>query len=131
MGGANDIYRNETSEAAEALKKSLEELKDTNVIFVNPPHRHDLMQNSIVNEEIIHATTIFSTICSKYKNVSVVNTLDYSRNLHTTHGQHLSFLGKQTLTKTIACICSDKLELLTSSPKPNESVNTQSINSKN
>lgn len=70
IGGANDVYRNETCEATGALETTLNKLKNTNVIVVSIPHRHDLMESSIVNKEIEKANALMTDICKRYENVN-------------------------------------------------------------
>lgn len=88
IGCTNDIYCNETGNAVEPLMSTLNKLTNTNVVYVNTPHRHDLIEDSVVNREIATANTEFNNICLKFDNVSIISTIACNRKFHTwRHGQ--------------------------------------------
>ena len=51
-GGSNDIVRNNSVVGRRHLLELAINVNHTNVIVMSAPHRHDLMSNSCVNEEI-------------------------------------------------------------------------------
>lgn len=112
LGGANDVYANRTKDAATCLESTLEKLKQSNVIYVNVPHRHDLSSTSIVNSEITSANSTLRSVCAKFKNVSYINTSNCNREWHTKHGQHFNWKGKQVLANIISKIIKDRLSLV-------------------
>jgi lysophospholipase L1-like esterase len=112
IGGANDIYRNETKEATSSLRSTLTcALKNTNVVYVNIPHRFDLTPTSIVNQEIVKANIELRDICKDFKNVTLINTSNCGRLCHTKHGQHFNLKGKRVLANTILQSIKNKLGL--------------------
>ena len=51
-GGATDISRNNTKETLNLLFEFVNENKELNVVLINSPHRHDLLLESCVNQEV-------------------------------------------------------------------------------
>ena len=51
MGGANDIFRNETKNCITTLKSILSALTSRNLVVLSKPTRHVLMKESIANKE--------------------------------------------------------------------------------
>jgi hypothetical protein len=85
MGGANDISRNKTRNCINTLKSTLSALTSTNVVVLNIPTRHDLIQESIVNKEIRKANIDISKVCKIFRNVEVLDISSISRAYHTRH----------------------------------------------
>lgn len=111
IGGANDVYRNETIRATSSLKQTLTGLVKTNVIVAGIPRRHDLKDWSIVNKEVREANNRYNNICSSFSNVSFVDLSNFKRELFTSHGLHLNKKGKHELSKIISSIVLSKLSL--------------------
>jgi lysophospholipase L1-like esterase len=101
MGGANDISRNETKNCINTLKCTLSALTSTNVVVLNIPTRHDLIQESVVNKEIRKANIDISKVCKRFRNVEVLDISNISRAYHTRHGQHLNKKGKEHIYQEI------------------------------
>ena len=51
-GGTRDVGRNETVKGLHQLRNFVENHKQTNVIVMSVPYRHDLEPNSCVNDEV-------------------------------------------------------------------------------
>lgn len=108
MAGANDVAKNETLNAMEALQDTLPLLNNTNVIVVNIPHRHDLLASSCVNKEVVRANIKIREICEHHANITLVNSETCGRALHTRHGHHFNNRGKRVLANVIWKIICDK-----------------------
>jgi len=50
-GGSNDINRNETMKGLKYLNDFVNQRKNTKVMIVAAPHRHDLLITSFINNE--------------------------------------------------------------------------------
>jgi ribosomal protein L18E len=53
IGGANDVNKNETNVGLEHLRTFIHKRRNTNIMIVGAPHRHDLQEASCVNKEIV------------------------------------------------------------------------------
>ena len=73
----------------------------TNVIQVNAPHRHDLMNESCVNNEVKAFNSKLRRKLEHFKNVQLIE-VPSDRDLYTNHGQHLNWRGKETMAIKIA-----------------------------
>jgi acetate kinase len=51
-GGANDVSKNNAKQVLRNIKNFMMNNNHTNIILVSIPHRHDLIENSCVNNEI-------------------------------------------------------------------------------
>jgi hypothetical protein len=51
--GANDINKNNTSDARRSLITFFEENTGVNIILIHAPHRYDLISTYCVNKEIV------------------------------------------------------------------------------
>ena len=51
-GGSRDVGKNEEKQGINRIKNFVEMNKHTNIILMEVPHRHDLMQYSCVNKEV-------------------------------------------------------------------------------
>jgi hypothetical protein len=95
-GGANDIAKNNTSKGIKCIHHYLLKNQHTNIICIGAPHRYDLMDSSIINEEVKIFNRKLSNIASKYGHTSVMNA-DLAREDFTSHGLHLRNSGKDKL----------------------------------
>jgi hypothetical protein len=100
-GGSKDVGRNESQQAINKIQKFVETNEHTNVILMEAPHRHDLMQESCVNKEVKKYNTRMRKYMKIYKNVTVLE-VNVDRSGYTTHGQHMNIKGKKLLAKRIA-----------------------------
>jgi lysophospholipase L1-like esterase len=106
FGGTNDVGRNETSVGVRALNNFIKLLDHTNVIVLNVPHRHDLIPNSCVNDEVKVYNRKIGKLCGVYKNLSVLP-VDSDRDLYTRHGLHLNAKGKEQIAQKVALMIKD------------------------
>jgi hypothetical protein len=51
-GGSNDVNRNESMKGLKHLNDFVNQRKNTNVMFVTAPHRHNLLTTSCINNEV-------------------------------------------------------------------------------
>ena len=51
-GDINDINRNETMKGLKHMNEFVNQRKNTNVMIVTVPHRHDLLSTSCINNEV-------------------------------------------------------------------------------
>ncbi|KAG8333171.1 hypothetical protein J6590_108405 [Homalodisca vitripennis] len=99
--GSNDVARNETEKAITSIKETLEKYKSSKIILVDLPTRHDLRDWSCVNNEIRKSNESLEAISVKFTNVSLVKSSIADRQLHTRHGMHFNYKGKQWLAQKI------------------------------
>ena len=52
-GGMNIIIKNNVKEALKSIHESVNENKESKVLIINSPHRHDLSPLSCVNQEVL------------------------------------------------------------------------------
>jgi hypothetical protein len=85
----------------------------TNVTVMSAPHRHDLMRNSCVNNEVEVFNSKLHKRLQKFEKVEVIDVVS-ERNFYTKHGQHLNSEGKESMAKriatTIECLLNRKVE---------------------
>lgn len=111
MGGANDVARNEGSQAITSLQDTLTHLQHKKVIVINIPNRYDLDSSSCVNDAVKETNNQFENVCMSFSNVKYVDVNHCSRDMHTKHGQHMNSKGKAFVASEICNIVKD-LELL-------------------
>ena len=100
-GGSKDVGRNESKQGINRIQKFVETNKHTNIILMEVPHRHDLMQESCVNKEVERYNSRMRKYMKIYKNVTVLQ-VNLDRSGFTTHGQHTNIMGKELLAERIA-----------------------------
>jgi hypothetical protein len=85
----------------------------TNVIVMSAPHRHDLMRNSCVNNEIEVFNSKLHKRLQRFEKVEVIDVF-IERSFYTKHEQHLNSEGKESMAKkiatTIECLLNRKVE---------------------
>jgi hypothetical protein len=85
----------------------------TNLIIVSAPHRHDLIRNLCVNNEV---KAFNRKLCERLKRFEKVKMIEVTseRAFYTKHGQHLNTRGKEIRSKkiaaTIECVLNIKVE---------------------
>jgi hypothetical protein len=92
-GGSNDINRNESMKGLKHLNDFVNQRKNTNVMIVTSPHRHDLPTTVCINNEV----QLFNRKLHKImKNKDNVRLLEHETNREdfTQHGLHLNATGK-------------------------------------
>jgi hypothetical protein len=75
--------------------------KNTNILALTAPHRHDLQETSCINKEIQVFNRKVHKIFKVRDNVSIIDT-DLHRNDFTQHGLHLNTVGKEKVAESIA-----------------------------
>jgi hypothetical protein len=71
------------------------------VIAINVPHRHGLLSNSCVNNEVKVFNGKVEKLGKAYENLSVLP-VDFDRDLFTKHGLHLNTKGKENIALKVA-----------------------------
>jgi len=114
-GGFNDIARNNSLAGMKHILEFVINANHTNVILMSASHRHDLIGNSCVNNEV----EVFSRkLHKKLEGSEKVEMIDVisERNFYTKHGQHLNSAGKESMSQKIAttidCLLNKKVELI-------------------
>jgi len=107
-GGANDVYRNNSTDALKHITNFVDVNKHTNVIILCVPHRHDLPEWSCVNTGIKAYNRTLAKLMKPRKHVTVVQ-VDLDRKFFTRHGQHMNNLGKELIALRLASVITDLL----------------------
>jgi hypothetical protein len=100
-GGTYDIAKNNTSGGIKHIHHYLLENRHTNIIFTGAPHRYDLNESSIINEESRRYNEKLTNISSKYRHTSVME-MNLGREDFTRHGLHLRNSGRNKLLAALA-----------------------------
>lgn len=105
--GTNDISKNNTDEAQKILKDFVVHNKQTNIIIMSAPQRHDFSSSSCINNEVETYNRKMKKRMKVYEHVCVVDV--YLKREHfTRHGLHMNYKGKEeaarTISSTIDCI---------------------------
>ena len=99
-GGANDIARNESEKGLTYLSKYVERRKNTNIILVSAPKRHDLLNTSCVNSEVDKFDRKLHKKMKLHEHVKVIDSV-IQRGCFTRHGLHLNRLGKEQIATKV------------------------------
>ena len=81
----------------------------TNVITISAPHRHDLSNESCVNEEVKIFNNKLHRKLERFRKVKLIE-VPNERELYTEYGQHLNLRGKETIANAIAISIDKVLE---------------------
>ena len=100
-GGTRDIGRNEIRNGLQQIKNFVENHKQTNVIVMSAPHRHDLQSKSCVNDAVKEFNRKLKKHLKQADNTRVIE-VDPDRHLFTRHGLHMNLKGKEQMAKKIA-----------------------------
>ena len=95
-GGTRDVGRNETVKGLHQLRNFVENHKQTNVIVMSVPYRHDLEPNSCVNDEVKVYNRKLKKHLKVFDNTCVLE-VDTNRDLFTRHGLHMNPKGKEQI----------------------------------
>ena len=110
-GGTRDVGRNETTKGLQQIRHFVDSHKQTNVIVMSVPHRHDLEPNSCVNEEVIAYNRKLKKQLKIFDNTCIIE-VDTDRDLFTRHGLHMNPKGKEQIAckirNTIKAILKEK-----------------------
>jgi hypothetical protein len=93
--GSNDANSNDLNKVSHDVISFVRSLNPTNVILVNIPYRHDLV-NSNVNNEIKIFNRKLGKLAKFFPHFNVIEGGN-NKQQFTTHGLHLSGLGKELL----------------------------------
>jgi len=83
--GSKEVGRNESKQGNNMIQKIVETNKHTNIILMEVHHRHDLMQETCVNNELEKYNSRMRKYMKIYKNVTVLE-INLDRSGFTTHG---------------------------------------------
>jgi hypothetical protein len=93
-GGTNNISKTNVREAVSNVSDLAQESKNTNIVLINAPHRHDLIPESCVNKEY---NRLMRKVAKLYTNVHFLKA-DLDRSHFTRHGMHMNSKGKDFLS---------------------------------
>jgi lysophospholipase L1-like esterase len=114
-GGSNDIARNNSIVDMKQILESVINANHTNVILMSVPHRHDLIRNSCVNNEVGAFNRRLRKRLKRSENVEMIDVVS-DRVCYTKQGQHLNSEGKENMSKNIAatieCLLSKIVDLI-------------------
>ena len=100
-GGSNYINKNETSRGLKHLLNFINHRRNTNILALTAPHRHNLQQTSCINKEIQVFNRKLHTISKVRHNVSIID-IKLHRHNFTQHGLRLNTAGKEKVAEVIA-----------------------------
>jgi hypothetical protein len=96
FGGSNDIAKNNSSRGLKLMHHYLIKNCHTKIIILEVPPRYDLMEASIIKEEVKIHNRKLNSFTSKYRHTSVMQ-LDLAREDFTRHDLRLRNAGKDKL----------------------------------
>ena len=100
-GGSNDINRKESMKGLKHLNDFVNQRKNTNVMIVTAPHRHDLLITSCINNEVQNFNRKLHKIMKNKDNVRILEH-ETNREDCTQHGLHLNATGKDKVVKLMS-----------------------------
>jgi hypothetical protein len=99
-GGSKDVGENESKQGISRIQRFIETNKHTNIILMEVPHRHDLIQESCVNKEVEKYKSRIRKHMKVHQNATVLH-VNFDRSGFTKHGQHMNIMGKELMAKRI------------------------------
>jgi hypothetical protein len=103
-GGANNISKKQLKTRTETHLKFCKKNTQTNIVLLGIPHRHDLVNWSCVNNEIITFNRKLFKSMKCHEHVKVMN-CEVNRQFFTRQGMYLNKLGKEVVIKHITATC--------------------------
>ena len=100
-GGTRDVGKNEIDKGLRQIRNFVENHKQTNVIVMSVPCRHDLESSSCVNHEVKVYNRKLKKHLKLFDNTCVLE-VDTDRELYTRHGLHMDLKGKERIACKIA-----------------------------
>ena len=100
-GGTRDVGKNETDKGLRQIRNFVENHKQTNVIVMSVPYRHDLESSSCVNHEVKVYNRKLKNNLKLFDNTCVLE-VDTDCELYTRHGLHMNLKGKERIARKIA-----------------------------
>jgi len=110
--GSNDISKNNMRNAIPEVFELVKDSKESNIVLISAPHRHDLNPDSCVNKEVCKYNRSMKKLVKLYTNVNYFET-DLEKSHFTKHGFHLNSEGKDFLVQQLAI----QIELILNKPK--------------
>lgn len=104
FAGTNDASTNQSENIISSIHENLDNLKQTNVIVIDVPHRFDLSRSSYENQKIDETNCVLFNIGKNFKNVNMISSNNLDCSNYTRHGFHLNSKGKQVLSRKISRI---------------------------
>lgn len=104
MAGSNDLSSEENyGKLYTKVDTTLndENFKKMHVMLCTLPKRHDLPQYHDINQKVSLINNYFKKSTIKMKNVTLVDISSLSETLHTKHGQHLNYKGKNFISNVL------------------------------
>ena len=114
-GGTRDVGKNETDKGLRQIRNFVENHKQTNVIVMSVPYRHDLESSSCVNHEVKVYNRKLKKNLKLFDNRCVLE-VDTDRELYTRHGLHMNLKGKERIACKIAETIKDMINKKMSVP---------------
>jgi hypothetical protein len=99
-GGTNDIAINESDKGLTCLFDFVEQCKNTNIVIVGAPKRHDLLKTSCVNEEMDKFNCKLHKKMRVFEYAKVIDNVS-QRECYTRHGLHLNNFGEEQMAQSI------------------------------
>jgi RNase H-fold protein (predicted Holliday junction resolvase) len=90
--GIRDVAKNETGKGLHQIKNFVENYKQTNVVMMSVPHRHDLEPKSCVNDKVKRFNRRLKKFMKVCGNARVIE-VESERDPFTKHGQHMNLRG--------------------------------------
>ena len=109
-GGTNDVGKNNAECGQRHLQAFVEQNKQTSIVIMNVPHRHDLRTTSCVNDEVIKYNRKLKKRMTVYDHVNIVDP-GLDREHFTRHGLHMNYKGKEKAAREISAAIEDKMKL--------------------
>lgn len=103
MAGTNDV--NTASEGAilANLRRVLQTFKKSSRVLLVPiPTRYDLCRSSQIHMTVNVVNGYMAELCSRHREVELLDTSSIRRHHHTFHGLHLNGSGKRHLSRLVA-----------------------------
>jgi hypothetical protein len=98
---ANDVYRNNPNEALMKIIKFIQNNRNTNIMILGIPHRHDLAKYPCVNRAIQVFSYKLIKVANSFNHVTMME-CEYNREYFTKHSMHINRRGKGLVSKQLA-----------------------------
>jgi hypothetical protein len=100
-GGSNNISRNNMREAITNATDFVKNSRQSNIILMSAPHRHDLTQSSCVNKEVARFNSLMRKVIKQNSNTHFLE-INSDRSHFTTHGMHMNSKCKDLTAQLLA-----------------------------
>jgi hypothetical protein len=103
-GGAVNIAKNNSKKGLTCILDFVKQRKNTNIIIMSAPVRHDLISASCVNNEVVTFNRNLQKRMKIFENVIIIDS-NIHREHFTKHGLHMNIKGKEQMAlKVTDCI---------------------------